>query len=152
MASAVDVPGDTSSGKDNSYGAGRVDALDEWSYIVDDVSTWYSDAPLVISYQDKTWNWYNEPMWVCDDNYESDWYKVRMYTDWLLYAAANGDPDLLLKVRLYDKNLNVVASSTTGNYRNVGYWSTYSGYYYVRVSGQDHTGNYYDMAIITTAS
>ena len=152
MASAVDMPGDNDPGVDNKYGAGRVDALDEYTFLTGDISEWYSDAYLAISYQEKTWNWNNEPMWVCDDNYESDWYKVRMYTNWFLYVAAFGDPDLLLKIRIYDKNLNTVATSTTGNDRTLGCWSTYTGTYYIRIWGQDHTGDYYDIQIITTAS
>jgi serine protease AprX len=152
MASAVDVPGDDDPGLDDDFGAGRIDALDAYNFLTGDISEWYTDPYLAITYQDTTWNWYNEPMWVCDDNYESDWYKVYIYADWFLYAAVYGDPDLLLKIRMYDSYLNPVATSTTGNYRNLGYWSTYSGAYYIRIWGQDHTGDYYDIQITTTAS
>lgn len=152
MASAVDVPGDSDPGLDDFYGAGRIDALDAYTFLTGDISEWYQDAYLAASYQEKTWNWYNEPMWVCDDDYESDWYKVNMYTDWFLYVGAYGDPDLLLKIQIYDKNLNVVTTSTTGNDRTLGYWSTYTGTYYIRIWGQSHTGDYYDIQIITTAS
>ncbi|MGV9170478.1 MAG: hypothetical protein ACOC38_11130 [Promethearchaeia archaeon] len=50
MASAVDMPDDTDPGKDNYYGTGRIDALDMYNFIEDDVSTWSSDAYLLISY------------------------------------------------------------------------------------------------------
>jgi hypothetical protein len=137
---------------DSDYGAGRVDALSEYLFINRDISSWSTDAPLVISYQDTTWNRVNEPLWVRDNNYRSDWYKVRVYSNWFIYADANGDPDLLLRVYIYDKYVNLKASSYIGNRRNVGYWSTYNGYYYIRVQSQQYTGDYYDIAITTTAS
>ncbi|MDF1540003.1 MAG: S8 family serine peptidase, partial [Candidatus Thorarchaeota archaeon] len=152
MASAVDVPGDSVSGLDNNYGAGRIDALNEYTFIEGDVSTSSSDAPLVSNYQDKTTWWYNQPLWCRDNDYRSDWFKVNVYSGWFVWAMAWGDPDLLLKVYIYDKYLNLKASSTVGNDRNTGYTATYSGAYYIRVQSQQYTGDYYDIEIVTTAS
>ncbi len=152
MASAVDVPGDTYTGKDNIYGAGRVDALAEYNFINQDVSTWSSDALLMISYQDQSAGWGNEPLWCRDNNYRTDWFKVNVYSGWFLWAQALGDPDLLLQVCIYDQYLNLKASSTVGRNRNVGYTTTYSGVYYVRVQSQQYTGDYYDIEIVTTPS
>jgi serine protease AprX len=53
MGSAADVPGDSTPGKDNNYGAGRVDMVDSWMFVEDDISTGFSDAPLVLDY-----SWY----------------------------------------------------------------------------------------------
>jgi serine protease AprX len=152
MGSAVDVPGDTDPEADDDYGSGRVDAYDAYIFLTKDISEWYSDAYLTISYRDHTWPRNNEPMWDGDDNYHSDWYKVNMYTNWYLYVEAWGDPDLLLKIRIYDRNLAVVATSSTGNDRTLGCWSTYTGEYYIRIWGQQKTGDYYDIHITTTAS
>jgi serine protease AprX len=152
MASAVDVPGDTHPGLDNNYGAGRVDALKAYQFLTNDVSEYTSDAYLAISYQDTTWNWVNEPMWSCDPNYGNDFYKVYIYSDWFLCATAYGDPDLVIKVRIYDKYGYLVATSTAGRVRTVGYWSTYSGVYYFSVWVQNNSGDRYDISITTTPS
>lgn len=152
MASAVDVPGDSVPGVDNDYGAGRIDALDEYNFIETDVSSSSSDAWLMIYYQDKTQWYYNQPLWCDDEDYQSDWFKVYVYNGWFIWAKAWGDPDLLLQVRIYDKYLNLKKSSTVGNDKSADYTATYNGVYYIRVQSMQHSGDYYDMEVVTTAS
>lgn len=152
MASAVDVPGDSHPGLDNAYGAGRVDALKEYQFLVNDVSEYLTDAYLAISYQDTSWTWVNEPMWGCDALYGNDFYKVNIYSNWFLYATVYGDPDLSIKVRIYDKYGYLVATSTAGQVKTVSYWSTYTGVYYFSVWVQNHSGDWYDITIGTTPS
>lgn len=162
MASATDMPYDTNPGKDNYYGAGRIDAWTELLFYVYDVSSTYSNAPTVITYSwsDKHYYRYNEPLWAGDSSGMADWYKVLCYSGIFIYAQATGDPDLVLVISIWNKNLVKVAESYHGRVRNVGYWSTYKGTYYVKVevykdgnvySGQV-SGDYYDVHITTTLS
>jgi len=152
MSSAVDMPDDSDPGKDNDFGSGRIDALDAYTFAEYDVSTSSSNAYLLISYQDASYTYYSEPLWCRDKDYRSDWFKVRIYSGWLLSTTAYGDPDLLLRLRIYDKYLNLVAESTVGRIKSVGYTTTYSGVYYIRIQSQEYTGDYYDLSVTTTPS
>jgi len=162
MASATDMPYDTEPGKDNSYGAGRIDAWDEHLFYITDISSTHSDAPTAItkSWSDRHYDHDNEPLWTGDPTGRADWYKVICYNGIFIWAKASGDPDLVLVVSIWDKNLVKVAESTYRRISNVGYWSTYEGTYYVKVevytngnlySGQV-SGDFYDVHIMTTLS
>jgi subtilisin family serine protease len=162
MASATDMPYDSNPGKDNSYGAGRIDAWDELLFYITDKSSAYSDAPTAItkSWSDKHYYHTDEPLWAGDPSGMADWYKVLCYPDIFIYAQVSGDPDLVLVVSIWDENPVKKAESAYGRIRNVGYWSTYEGAYYVKVevykngnlySGQV-SGDFYDVHIMTTLS
>ncbi len=162
MASATDMPYDTEPGKDNSYGAGRIDAWDELLFYITDISGSYFNAPTVItkSWSDKNYYHDNEPLWAGDPSSMADWYKIFCYDSIFIYAKASGDPDLVLIVSIWDKNLVKKAESYYGRIRNVGYWSTYEGTYYVKVEVYKNgnlyrgqvSGDFYDVHIMTTVS
>lgn len=156
MASATDMPGDSHPGFDNDYGTGRVDAWDEVSFYSSDISTSSSDAPLVLSY---SWslNPYshpNEPLWVRDRNYfpGQDWYKFNCYSGLFITATAYSDPDLVLRIKLFDANMNLLTLSFVGSYVYIGYFAQYSGEYYIQVTVEEFSGDYYDITITTTPS
>jgi hypothetical protein len=139
---------------DNLYGAGRVDAWDEVWFYASDISSSKSNAPTVLSYSwyEHTYNRYNEPLWVYDPTSGEDWYKFFCYDTLFIAVAADGDPDLVLRIRLIDRNSAVLTQSTAGNYRSIGYWAQYSGEYYVQIVVEQHSGDYYDISIMTTPS
>jgi serine protease AprX len=154
MASAVDMPDDTTSGKDYKFGAGRVDAEETYSFLTTDVSSAYKVAPLVLDYEyEEEYDRDNEPMWVGDYNNGDDWYKFNCEEDYFIYVDVNGDPDLVIIVQIIDEdNETVLAASYPGQSRNVGYWATYDGVYYAKVIIQDYSGDWYDIEIVLTAS
>ena len=69
-----------------------------------------------------------------------------------MYAVADGDPDLVLRIQLYDRYLSLICQSIPGNYRNLGHTATYTGVYYFRVVVEQYSGDYYDVDIMTTPS
>jgi subtilisin family serine protease len=156
MASATDMPDDSHPGFDSDYGAGRVDALDELSFYTSDISTSSSDAPLVLdySYSLNPYSHPNEPLWVRDPNYfpGQDWYKFNCYSGLFITATAYSDPDLVLRIKLFDANMNLLALSSVGSYVYVGYFAQYSEKYYIQVTVEVYSGDYYDITIITTPS
>lgn len=156
MGSATDVPGDSSPGKDNNYGAGRVDMQDNWMFVHDDISRGFSDAPLVLGYSwyEQSYTRQNEGLWPYDDagpNY-GDYYKLNAYSGIFVYAEAHGDPDLQLKIRIYDRYYNLLVESFVGRDKNVGWWAAYSGVYYVRISAENLSADWYRVSILTTPS
>ncbi|MFW9886605.1 MAG: S8 family serine peptidase [Candidatus Thorarchaeota archaeon] len=161
MSSATDMPFDSNPGKDNYYGAGRVDAVDEQEFYVTDKSGNHADAPKVISksWSDRHYYW-TDPLWAGDFENMADWYKVECYEEIFIYAEAWGDPDLVLVLSIWeyvDNNLRKVAESYPGRVRNVGYHSDYEGTYFVKIEVHHSfsgsvSGDYYDIHILTTMS
>ena len=92
----------------------------------------------------------------CNPNAPSDYAEVSAGLVDNLVVTKNWNKFFIFRSNLtkthLDSSLNTLAYSTTGNDRYVGYTSTYSGVYYIRVCGQDHTGDYYDISILTTPS
>lgn len=154
MASATDVPGDSNPGLDNKYGAGRIDAWDEMWFYGSDISSSSSNAPTVLyySWNEHSYSHNNEPLWVYDPTSGRDYYKFYCYSSLFIAITANGDPDLMLRIRLYDRYLNQITYSTVGNDRNIGHQAQYSGIYYVRIDVEQYSGDYYDITIMTTPS
>jgi hypothetical protein len=99
-----------------------------------------------------TYNRYNEPLWVYDPTSGKDWYKIYCYNNLYIAITADGDPDLVLRISLYDKYLNFIKQSTAGNYRSIGHWAQYSGKYYIQINVEQYSGDYYDISITTTPS
>ncbi|MFW9843485.1 MAG: S8 family serine peptidase, partial [Candidatus Thorarchaeota archaeon] len=149
MASAIDmgVPG-----KDNLYGAGRVDAWNAYYFYASDISYSASSAPRVINNELKTYWLYNQPLWARDKDGHSDWFKVYARTDWLIAVQAYGDPDLLSKITIYNYNLQPIKYSAVARNPGTSTFATYTGYYYIRIQSQSYTGDYYDISITTTLS
>lgn len=148
--SAHDVSGDTEPGKDNNYGAGRVDMMDNWLFIDYDISTSFGDAPLIISPYTRQ----NEDLWPYDPaglNY-GDYFKLNCPEDFFIYVQAWGDPDLVLKIRIYDAVHHLLTSSYPGRNRYAGWTAQYSGIYYVRLSAESKSADWYDVMITTVAS
>ncbi len=153
MAAATDMPEDSTPGLDSSYGAGRVDAQDEYNFLTSDISSNSLDAPIVLNYvYESSYTRYNEPLWIGDSDDGADWYKFNCEEDYFMWVSAHGDPDLILKVEIYDEDLELVASSYPGNNRNTGYWADYTGTYYGRIVVCSQSGDYYDVEILLTAS
>ncbi|MHA2025649.1 MAG: S8 family serine peptidase [Candidatus Thorarchaeota archaeon] len=158
-ASARDMQDDPDPGKDYKRGAGRIDAVHNWDFLESqDISDSFSDAPLVIDYSwyERSYPHTNEPLWVWDSGYYyflgGDYYKVNAEVGIFIYAEAWGDPDLLLKIRIYDKNHNLLTQSYIGNHRSCGWTASYRGAYYIRVSAENLSGDWYDITISTTPS
>ncbi|MFX1369497.1 MAG: S8 family serine peptidase, partial [Promethearchaeota archaeon] len=154
MASATDMPGDSDPGVDNSFGAGRIDAWDEVWFYSSDVSSLSSNAPTVLTYSwyEHSYSRYNEPLWVNDPSGGKDWYKIYCYSSLFIAITADGDPDLILRICLYDRYLGFIKQSTAGNYRSIGHTAQYSGVYYIRINVEQYSGDYYDIIIMTTPS
>jgi subtilisin family serine protease len=159
MSSAKDMPFDNNPGKDNYYGAGRVDAWDELLFYVQDISTSLNDAPKVISksWSDQNYYLYNQPLWAGDPNGMADWYKIECYKGIFIYADVHGDPDLVLVVSIWNKDGHKEAESYPGRWRVVGLFSEYQGKYYFKVEvyhafSGSVSGDYYDIHILTTMS
>ena len=154
MASATDVPGDSHPGLDNKYGAGRVDAWYEQRFYDIDISSSSSNAPKVLDYSwyEQTYSHNNEPLWVCDPTSGRDWYKLDCYTSLFIAIAVLGDPDLVMRIQVFDRYLDLIAQSYPGNHRSIGIWAQYSGTYYVRIVVEQYSGDYYDITIMTTPS
>ena len=155
MASAVDMPDDNKPGKDNKFGSGRIDAWAMKYFYDKDISDYFDDAPIVLSYQ---WEGYysrpNEPLWRGEVDASTDFYKLRAYAGMYISALAIGDHDLKLRVYLYDKYRNVITMSSWGRVKSVSHLATYKGVYYARVwvycgDYYDLSGDYYDMYIST---
>ncbi|MGV9170024.1 MAG: S8 family serine peptidase, partial [Promethearchaeia archaeon] len=154
MASAHDMPEDQTPGLDDDYGAGRVSASKQHGFYTDDISSYKDDAPTVLSYSwlEQSYNHNNEPLWVYDPEDGEDWYRVQCYSGLFIAVSADGDPDLILRVRIWNKYSQIVASSYPGNYRSIGHWAQYSGEYYIQVVVEEYSGDYYDIDIMTTPS
>lgn len=153
MASATDMPDDSTPGLDNSFGSGRVDARDQYEYLTADISTSSTDAPLVLNYvYEQPFTRQDEPLWLGDDDDGADWYKFNCDRYYYIWVSADGDPDLVLVVQIYDKNKNLIANSYPGNFMSTGYWAGYTGTYYARIVVYGQTGDYYDITILLTAS
>jgi serine protease AprX len=155
MASAVDMPDDSNPGVDNAFGAGRVDAWQTKEYFLDyDISSGFSNAPLVLEYS-SGYNDYereNEPLWMGDENYRDDYYKIQCYATYMILIYADGDPDLTLRIRLYDQYQNQIKYSAYGNDMYLSHQATYSGVYYIKIQAYLKTGDYYDIEIWTYPS
>jgi hypothetical protein len=155
MGSAVDMPDDSDPGVDNAFGAGRVDAWQTKEYFLDyDVSSGFNDAPLVLEYS-QGYNDYereNEPLWMGDETYRDDYYKIECYATYMILIYADGDPDLTLRIRLYDQYQNQIKYSAYGNDMYLSHQATYSGVYYIKIQAYFNTGDYYDIEIWTYPS
>jgi len=66
--------------------------------------------------------------------------------------AVAGDPDLGMRIQIFDRYLNLIAQSYPRNYRSIGVWAQYSGTHYVRIVVEQYSGDYYDITISTTPS
>ncbi len=107
---------------------------------------------LTYSWYEHSYTRYNEPLWVYDPTSGRDWYKFYCYANLFIAITADGDPDLILRIRIYDRYLNLITQSTAGNYRSIGHLAQYSGKYYVRINVEQYSGDYYDISIMTTPS
>ncbi len=152
MASATDMPRDYDPGLDNIHGAGRVDAQDEVNFYETDISASRDTAPLVLRFYQHEYNRYNEPLWVEDPSSGADWYKIKCYQNLIISVEADGDPDLILRIQLYDYNGVFIKQSSAGNWKFLSHTATYQGRYYVRILVQQYTGDYYDITIATIPS
>jgi serine protease AprX len=148
--SATDMPGDPYPEKDNDFGAGRVDMLDNWFFVANDISTTFSDAPLVVS----PYGEYGEGLWPYDPAFPDygDFYKIYCPAGFFLYVQAWGDPDLVLKIRIYNEYQTQLTESTASRNRYLGWTTQYAGYYYVRISAENKSADWYDVMITAVAS
>lgn len=152
MASAVELQDDVTPGKDNKNGAGMVDAMLTFEFWNNDVSSSYADAKSTIvnpSWEDQSWERTNEPMWVYDGE---DWYWLMCYTGKFIWVQVLGDPDFIGTVYILDQNRNVLWHSYPMRNPSVGVAAGYSGLYYVKVTVESFSGDYYDISIHTTLS
>jgi hypothetical protein len=156
MASAIDVPGDSTNGIDNRYGAGRVDGLAGLDFYTKDISSDKNDAhSFTASY---TRN--NEPMWVGDLDSRKDWYMYPATSDFDITITISCDYDLMVKVILYRGSTSVEDDESTS--RGDGCYISHTGYagadYYIEVRlvpgdyyPKGYTGDYYDIQIDLTS-
>ncbi len=154
MASAKDMPGDSVVGKDNSYGAGRIDAWSEIWFINTDISKSSSTAPLALGYSWNTHSYkrYDEPLWVYDKDNGADWYKLYCYNGLLMAISVRCDPDLIARIYLYNYNLQEIKRSSESTSPTLEHTTTYSGLYYIKILVRQYTGDYYDITILTGPS
>ena len=93
-------------------------------------------------------------MWVADLWNGEDWYKLYCLETIMITVDVWGNPDVVIKIWILNYLRQVLSYSRyyINNHAHAGHVTTYRGPYYVKISVQDYSGDYYDIRIHTIPS